>query len=341
MENVQGILSSRAENEGIFARITRDLRSPHAALDIHAPHALGYRLFSLNDELDGADCALPFEETMDPRSFLVRAENYGIPQARPRVFVLGVRSDLDVRPPSLRYSHAATVQQAIGDLPPLCSRFSRRNASESSWAAHIGQLCEQPWFRGPNVSANVRAQLCQLSAQLTDEAHAGAAWLHQIADPQWRRDWYFDARLNGIAHHEARGHMPSDLWRYFFAATFAHVQGRSPALRDFPLELRPDHANVQKAVDENSLFSDRFRVQIADRPSTTVVSHISKDGHYYIHPDPLQCRSLTVREAARLQTFPDNYFFEGARTAQFHQVGNAVPPLLAQQIGRVVHEVLR
>jgi len=136
-----------------------------------------------------------------------------------------------------------------------------------------------------------------------------------------------------------KAHIDSDLERYMFASSWAAVHGQSPSLADFPEDLRPAHASAAKAL-EGGHFADRFRVQVAERPATTITSHIAKDGHYYIHYDPAQCRSLTVREAARLQTFPEDYFFCGPRTSQYQQVGNAVPPDLARQLAGVVLEAL-
>ena len=144
-----------------------------------------------------------------------------------------------------------------------------------------------------------------------------------------------------LSNHGSRAHLASDLDRYLFCAAYAEKHGAPAKIRDFPRALYPNHRNVLEAKEGDEIkFADRFRTQVWDRPSTTITSHISKDGHYYIHPDPTQCRSLTVREAARLQTFPDDYLFEGNRTSQYTQVGNAVPPLLAQQIGKIVAEAL-
>jgi DNA (cytosine-5)-methyltransferase 1 len=100
----------------------------------------------------------------------------------------------------------------------------------------------------------------------------------------------------------------------------------------------PQRLRTQKNHDS---FLNRFSVVEGNKPfSHTVVAHIAQDGHYYIHPDINQLRSITVREAARLQSFPDNFFFEGSRTSAFTQIGNAVPPLVAQAIAQKIKQML-
>lgn len=100
----------------------------------------------------------------------------------------------------------------------------------------------------------------------------------------------------------------------------------------------PNEYKTQK--NENS-FLDRFKVVDGQGYAHTVVAHLAKDGHYYIHPSLDDCRSISVREAARMQSFPDNFYFEGSRSAMFKQIGNAVPPLMANSIAESIKSILR
>lgn len=130
--------------------------------------------------------------------------------------------------------------------------------------------------------------------------------------------------VNVLEAHIARPHTAQDKEIYQTAVEMK-ARGVNISYNMLPEKLKT-HQN-QKS------FLDRFKVVDFDSESCqTVVAHISKDGHYYIHPDPKQNRSLTVREAARLQTFPDDYKFEGNRTSQFRQIGNAVPPIFSKKI---------
>ena len=334
MENVKGMLTSKHGGKLIFERIIADLRQPG--------DDLSYRIQSL--VVEGED--------LEPHDFIIKSEDYGIPQRRHRVILFGIRSDVAAEAPALekepmRFKLQAAplkvgVLTALAGLPAVRSRVSKQDDSPEKWLAILRKASEQlKLWRDPKRLDIELAMSAALTKAARLDSH-GATFIEHSVDygtkmPASLATWYRDDKLDGVLQHESRSHMASDLHRYIFAACYAAAQNVSPRIHEFPPKLLPDHKNVD---DEEVPFLDRFRVQLGGQPSTTVVSHISKDGHYYIHPDASQCRSFTAREAARLQTFPDNYFFEGGRTQQFHQIGNAVPPLLARQIAEVVSDFL-
>jgi DNA (cytosine-5)-methyltransferase 1 len=334
MENVKGLLSAKRADEHIFDRIVGDLARPSAALPELRARDVKYDLVPL--ELRG----LGLEGARDPFEFVVYSEAHGIPQARHRIIILGVRSDIRREPGILPRAEPMSVAEAIADLPRVRSGLSKEEDSPERWRNAIATIEDASWMRSNATADDLRRALLTGIRKLTADLNRGGEFVTRSAKPARHGDWFCDPRLNGVCNHETRSHIRSDLHRYFFSAVFAAMRHRSPLLEDFPQDLLPKHGNVAEALRETK-FNDRFRVQLAGRPSTTIVSHIAKDGHYYIHYDPTQCRSLTVREAARLQTFPDNYRFEGPRTEQYKQVGNAVPPLLALQIAEIVATLLR
>ena len=134
--------------------------------------------------------------------------------------------------------------------------------------------------------------------------------------------------------HQARPNKDRDIKIYEWAIKLWNKDHKRLNYNDLPEELKT-HKN-------RTSFVDRFKVVEGDEHCChTVLAHLSKDGHYFIHPDIKQHRSITVREAARIQSFPDSYFFEGPRTAQFIQVGNAVPPMMAKGIAEGIRKELR
>lgn len=334
MENVKGILSAKHGGSKIICNILNDLRSPDSAVNGH-DSGLGYKLYSLVDNKPAEQC--------EPQDFLVEAEKYGIPQARHRILILGIRNDIHSRPEILIPSEAVTVEQAISDLPKIRSSVSKEPDSLEIWRDILSSVTNESWYnkgKANGLFPTVKKIDSALEEIQIRNLKVGGETLQYNKTPKIYSSWYRHGCESVIANHAGRSHMRSDLHRYLFASSFTAANGRSAHLGDFPAALLPAHKNVHDGLHKDH-FSDRFRVQVDNKPSTTITSHISKDGHYFIHYDPAQCRSLTVREAARLQTFPDSYKFEGNRTSQYHQVGNAVPPLLSMQVAEIVHDVLK
>jgi DNA (cytosine-5)-methyltransferase 1 len=335
MENVKGMLTSKVGGANMFDQIYRDLSNPVGALGGQSPRfgrGSEYLLLPVHVDqgyLRDADAA-----EQDPKRFVIRCEEHGVPQARHRVIIMGVRSDHAAKaiaaPGLASHERYVTVSDALSGLPKLRSGLTNADDAPKVWLRAIERQRKL-------VAKSVRRSESDVKEHIDglrfDELPRSGSF-YSGCDPSHLPSIRCPDQ-DVVLNHTTRSHMASDLGRYLYGATFGMLRGRSPTSDEFPRQLAPEHANW-----ESGSFADRFRAQLQDAPSTTVTSHLSKDGHAFIHFDPLQCRSLTVREAARLQTFPDDYLFLGSRTQQFVQVGNAVPPMIAGQIASVVWSIL-
>jgi len=360
MENVKGILSSKLPDgfdefdkpkfKKAFNIIREDLKNPWKALvddklckelkSYHEGDESEYDLYSFVKSSD--------EDLMNDlgdRDFTIHSEEYGIPQKRHRVIVLGVRKDILDKPLIISKMDPITVRDVIGNMPKLRSGLSKKEDTGDNWLQtrrdalplRVLATCLSEKYK-KEVSEILKRSKTKLSRGQAFKSCTAIISSHS----KELKNWIEDDRLRGVIQHDTRAHMNSDLGRYLFVSIMGKAYKSSPKLDDWPRDLLPDHKNVFDDNGErsrNQSFKDRFKVQLYDGPASTITSHISKDGHYFIHPDPSQTRSLTMREAARLQTFPDNYYFCGNRTERYHQVGNAVPPYLALQLAKIVSDL--
>lgn len=236
-----------------------------------------------------------YKVKFDPKMMVLNSANYGVPQIRKRVIIVGVRKDISINPEEIydgiiktHYDPEMTEKDASG----LKKYVTVRDAIEELPVIHPGE----------------GKPIVEFHSKRNNE------FLRKIRTE--------DDRI--LRDHVARNHNEKDIERY------VAMSKNNWTFQDM-LEKREDLRHEKQRV-----FGNSYTVQWWDLPSKTIIAHLYKDGNQFIHPDYKQGRTFSVREAARIQSFPDNFVFEGPRTEQFKQIGNAVPPLLAEAIAKCI-----
>jgi len=259
-ENVRGILSTKLNDELIINDIFKDMSKNYHILE-------------------------------DKSRLLLDASNFGVPQERKRVIIIGIRKDLKTN---------FTIKDIYNDLDIISKKQPKTTVFDA-----ISDL--------PKIKAGQGLNILNHSPKIEND------YLKLLRHPS----------QDTIHHHTARNHNDLDIQRY------KHMSKNEWTLTELYTN-KPDLIHPKKR-----LFNNSYVVQKYNMPSKTIIAHLYKDGNQFIHPDHTQERTFTPREAARVQSFPDNFIFPCSKTQQYKQIGNAVPPLLARHIAKLLKKYLK
>ena len=287
-----------------FMRVVRDLKPLFVVME-NVLGMMNYRNGETVREIIGNFEMLGYRA----KAKVLNAADYGVPQIRKRIIFVATRiKNAQIRFPEPMYSGMDDEKPAL--------------------PAYLDEGDPKKDFLRPYMT--VREAIGDLPDPVPGRSGLADFPLSYDKPPlseyqRFMREWGGGPPDGKIHNHIARQHSDRDVW------TFQMLK-EGQCWRDLPDEIRRLYGY------RDDIFQDKIKRLRGDRPSWTITAHLHKDGYMYIHP--AQPRSITVREAARLQGFPDRFIFMGSRTDQFKQVGNSVPPLMAQAVALEIRKVL-
>jgi DNA (cytosine-5)-methyltransferase 1 len=315
-------------NKTIFKKIDKLAKGKQIDLIVGGPPCQAYSLVGRARDKDGMK--------NDPRNFLYKEYAKFLKKYDPKVFVFENVMGLITAEKGSYFKNMQAYFKRIGYEIDYTIQKSedfgvlqkRRRIILIGWQK--GSDFKYPKFNKTTEEFTISQILSDLKKLKPGEQNN----ITKYAKPTTEYLEKFELRngVDFVTQHIARPHNDRDLNIYKIAINKWLKKSERLKYPDLPTELKT-HKNEKS-------FVDRYKVVDINGLSHTMVAHIAKDGHHYIYPDNKQIRSLSVREAARIQSFPDNFFFEGGRSAAFRQIGNAVPPLMANEIAKKIKEQL-
>lgn len=318
-ENVTGILSKKTEDTG----------QKYIDMIISSFEDIGYDMSILEGEWAGA------------KYMVLNAADYGVPQLRHRVIIIGNR--MKVPNPVPKPTHCppeqcaktgrlpyVTLLDAIGDLPPLQAKYTLTTAEKGTSSRKVSserrmQIDEWNRHRFSGVDP-ASYQWDRFNAYYEKGNESRRRFLDFIRPKQ------LTFELTG---HIARRQQETDI------LLFEKMKPGSSS-HDLLDGSDPENSQLLSLIKYGmKSFQDKYKKLSWDFPCGTIFAHLQKDGNRFIHPDSNQARTLTVREAARIQSFPDDYVFEAEGNIRYKQIGNAVAPLLAMAIAAALYKSLK